>query len=130
MLISEALSDGVRHSVSSHTESSDRRDVGEVTGSNPVSPTKLMKGFVYILQSKKNGRYYIGSTNDLERRFEEHVEGIVEATRNLRPLFLVFRQAYKTLREARQVEWKLKSFKRKDIIDRIVAEKEILIKGD
>jgi putative endonuclease len=89
-----------------------------------------MRGFVYILHSAKNGRYYIGSTNSVDRRLKEHVEGIVKATCNLRPLSLVFQQEYKTLCEARQVERKLKRFKRRDIIERIVKEKEILMTGD
>ncbi|MCK4905763.1 GIY-YIG nuclease family protein [bacterium] len=89
-----------------------------------------MRGFVYILQSGRNGRYYIGSTNNIDRRFKEHVEGIVKATCNLRPLLLVFQQEYKTLLEARRVERKLKRFKRKDIIKRIIKEKEIFLTGD
>jgi len=28
--------------------------------------------YTYVLQSQKNSRYYIGSTNNLERRFKEH----------------------------------------------------------
>lgn len=101
----------------------------EVAGSNPASPTGVMRGFIYILRSEKNGRYYIGSTNDVERRFKEHVDGKVKATRDIRPVFLVFQQEYETLRKARQVEQKLKSFKRKDIIKRIVTEKKILATG-
>ena len=34
-----------------------------------------MEGFVYILQSLKNSKYYIGSTNDLDRRIMEHSNG-------------------------------------------------------
>lgn len=41
-----------------------------------------MNGYVYILQSEKNGRYYIGSTNDPVRRLQQHVAGQVAATRN------------------------------------------------
>ena len=28
--------------------------------------------YVYIIQSKKDNNLYVGSTNDLKRRFEEH----------------------------------------------------------
>ncbi len=81
------------------------------------------------MHSAKNDRYYIGSTNSVDRRLKEHIAGIVKATRNLRPLLLVFQQEYKTLCEARQVERKLKRFKRRDIIERIVKGKKILITG-
>ncbi len=85
---------------------------------------------VYILRSERNGNYYIGSTKDLERRLGEHLQGAVKATGNLRPLSLVFQQEYETIREAKQVEWKLKKFKSRNIIKRIIEKGKILITGD
>lgn len=82
-------------------------------------------GYVYILQSERNNTYYIGSTNNIERRFEQHKLGDVKYTRNLRPLALKFYQKYNNLKQARQIEYKLKRFKRKDIISRIIEEKSI-----
>ncbi|PIT92196.1 MAG: hypothetical protein COU08_03885 [Candidatus Harrisonbacteria bacterium CG10_big_fil_rev_8_21_14_0_10_42_17] len=35
---------------------------------------------VYILQSLKNDRYYVGSTDNFERRFGQHRTGRVKAT--------------------------------------------------
>lgn len=32
-------------------------------------------GIIYILQSLVNSRYYLGSTNDLDRRLEQHNSG-------------------------------------------------------
>ncbi|MBI2251977.1 MAG: GIY-YIG nuclease family protein [Armatimonadetes bacterium] len=49
---------------------------------------------VYILKSISSGKYYIGSTADLNRRLNEHQEGRVISTRNLRPLELVFYQKF------------------------------------
>jgi len=40
--------------------------------------------YVYILISKKDGKFYTGSTNDLKRRFDEHNGGKVESTRGLK----------------------------------------------
>ncbi|MBL7074708.1 GIY-YIG nuclease family protein [candidate division KSB1 bacterium] len=81
-----------------------------------------MSGYVYILQSKKNFRYYIGSTKDIKRRLEEHHQGKSKATRNIRPLELVYCKHYSILKEARQQERRLKSFKRRKIIERIIEK--------
>ena len=52
----------------------------EATGSNPVSSTKpqdkpcgfFMMYYVYILYSKEKDRYYIGQTENVEKRLNEH----------------------------------------------------------
>ena len=36
-----------------------------------------MKGYVYILASKRNGTLYTGVTSDLRRRLHEHRHGLV-----------------------------------------------------
>jgi len=84
-----------------------------------------MKGLVYILQSAKNNSYYIGSTIDLDRRFTDHSSGLVVATRNLLPMNMVFFQEYKTIKQARQVEYRLKRFKSRKIIEQIIIDGEI-----
>jgi putative endonuclease len=89
-----------------------------------------LKGFVYILQSERNGTFYIGSTNDVERRVFEHQIGHVKSTKNLRPLILKFFKEYDTLIEARKIEYKLKSLKSKKIIECIIEEKDIKLKLD
>ena len=94
--------------------------IGQVRGSN--------MGLVYILQSLVNQRYYIGSTNDLRRRFKEHNDGRSSYTKSTRPFRLVFSQKYSTLGEARRIEYKLKKFKNRSIIERIIEDKHIRIK--
>lgn len=81
--------------------------------------------FVYILKSAVNGRYYVGSTNDLDRRLKEHNAGKTASVKNLRPLELVFSQKFATLIEARRIEAKLKQFKSRKILDKIVLEQII-----
>jgi len=44
--------------------------------------------YMYILKDK-NGELYIGSTNDLKKRFSEHNAGKVTSTKYKRPLKLV-----------------------------------------
>ncbi len=79
-------------------------------------------GTVYLLQSLVNGRYYIGSTNDLRRRLFEHNQGKTKSIRFARPYKLVFKQVYGSVLEARRVERRLKNFKSRIIIERIIKE--------
>ena len=77
---------------------------------------------VYILKSIKNGRFYIGSTNNLERRIREHFSGRSKYTSEVLPLILVFSQRYESLLKARRVECWLKRLKNKDIFERIILD--------
>jgi putative endonuclease len=88
----------------------------------------MNKGYVYILQNAKSS-YYIGSTNNISRRIEEHERGNTQATQHKGPWRLVFSQEYDNLAKARRVEYKLKHLKRKDIIERIIKEQKILMGG-
>jgi len=56
----------------------------------------------------KNGKYYIGSTNNVERRLKEHQDGKTKSTKYNRPLKLIFVNEYCSIVEARQQELKLK----------------------
>ena len=51
--------------------------------------------YVYVLESKKDRKHYIGFTEDLNRRIIEHTKGEVESTKKRRPLELVYYEAYK-----------------------------------
>ena len=84
--------------------------------------------YVYFLKSLKNGRYYIGSTNDLKRRIKEHHDGNSKYTKFTRPFELVFSQEFSSLLEARRIEHKLKSFKSRVVIEKIIKDKVIKIK--
>ncbi|MBI4119601.1 MAG: GIY-YIG nuclease family protein [Parcubacteria group bacterium] len=81
--------------------------------------------FIYILQSGKNGKYYIGSTNNLERRLTEHNAGKTNSLYYLRPLKLVFKKEFESLAYARQVEKRLKKLKNRNILERIIADQDI-----
>ena len=49
--------------------------------------------YTYILLSKKDGNYYAGYSKNLKLRFKQHREGIVESTKNRRPLVLIYYEA-------------------------------------
>jgi putative endonuclease len=84
-----------------------------------------MHGFVYILQSDKNQTYYVGSTINLEARLIRHRRGFVKATKYLLPIELKFSKKYFDIKQARRTEYKLKKFKSRRIIERIIQEQNI-----
>ena len=67
--------------------------------------------YVYILCSKKDGKLYIGSTPDLKKRVGKHNKGYVLATRNRRPLSLIYYESYIHPRDAKRREVFLKGGK-------------------
>ena len=65
--------------------------------------------YVYIIQSKKDGKWYTGSTNDLRRRFNEHILGKVFSTKNRGPFLLIYYEACLNEQDAKYRERYLKS---------------------
>jgi len=57
----------------------------------------------------KNGDLYKGSTKDLKRRYNEHLEGKVLSTKYKRPLVLIGYEAYILESDARRRERFLKT---------------------
>ena len=49
--------------------------------------------YTYVLQSDNVGKLYTGFTKDLKLRFEKHDKGVVDSTRDRRPLRLVYYEA-------------------------------------
>ena len=66
--------------------------------------------WVYVIQSLKTGRFYIGSTNSLTRRLEEHNRGKF-STKSAVPWKLVYKERFKTKPEVYRRELKIKSYK-------------------
>jgi len=85
-----------------------------------------MKGCVYILQDVKN-KFYIGSTTDIQRRLKQHRVKHTATTHRMKIPKLVFSQEYPSIEIARKVERKIKKLKRKDYIEKMVAEGYIKI---
>ncbi len=86
-----------------------------------------MNGYVYILQSLKNDRFYIGSTNNLEKRLIEHNQGKSTYTNLTKPFKIIFSQEFDNLSIARKIEYKIKSFKSKKVIISIIESGKIKI---
>lgn len=64
--------------------------------------------YVYVLFSDVDRMLYTGFTEDLRRRFKDHCAGRADATKNRRPLRLIYYEAYPTRFEAERRERYLK----------------------
>ncbi|MCK6542938.1 GIY-YIG nuclease family protein, partial [bacterium] len=67
-----------------------------------------MKFTVYILYSKSRQRYYVGQTQNLERRLDEHNNGLSLSTRNGAPWVIVYQLACDTRSDAMRIEKQIK----------------------
>lgn len=63
--------------------------------------------YVYVIRSPK--QFYIGFTNDLKRRFSEHIENKSIATKNRGPWKLVYYEACLSNKDALHREKYLKT---------------------
>ena len=81
-----------------------------------------MKGWVYILKCSDDS-YYTGSTNNLERRLEQHNQGEgANHTKNRLPVKLIYFEEYSLIDKAFYREKQIQGWSRK--------KKEALIRGD
>ena len=74
------------------------------------------KWYVYILEMN-NWKYYIWSTKDVKRRFDEHCRWLTKSTRNNRPLKLLFYKEYDNYQTAFEMELYLKRQKSRKIVE-------------
>src|SRR5215213_4779908 len=72
-----------------------------------------MKYFVYILTNKANTTFYIGVTNNIERRIWEHRQSLIDGlTKKYRLKKLVYLEEYQSIYEALSREKQLKNWHR------------------
>ncbi|NCT76722.1 MAG: GIY-YIG nuclease family protein [Chitinophagaceae bacterium] len=70
-----------------------------------------MGNYVYVLQSLKGGKYYIGYTIDVEARLRFHNAGLQRSTRDRIPFRLALFESFATKEEALKREKQIKSWK-------------------
>jgi predicted GIY-YIG superfamily endonuclease len=81
-----------------------------------------MDFYVYMLRCR-DGSYYTGHTDDLEKRIGEHQSGLIPGhTSTRRPVTLVYSETFQTREDALAAELQIKRWSRK--------KKEALIRGD
>ena len=65
--------------------------------------------YVYVIKSLRDKKLYVGHTNDLVRRINEHNKGFVNVTKNRKPFSLIYYEASDVLQDAVNREKSLKT---------------------
>lgn len=66
--------------------------------------------YVYILKSKRDNKFYTGYTKNLKLRFEKHMKGLVDSTKDRRPLKLIYFEGCLNQQDATHREKYLKTY--------------------
>ena len=80
------------------------------------------KYYSYIIESQKDLRWYVGHTNNVERRLSEHNAEQNKSTRGKGPWKLVLLREFDSNLEASRFEVKLKRLRNKEYIRNIYKE--------
>ena len=78
--------------------------------------------YIYVIESKKTGRFYIGQTNNIDDRVTRHNNGRVTSTKTDGPWELKYTKELETRSEAVLLERKLKGFKKRDTLIRFFED--------
>ena len=80
-----------------------------------------MPHYVYILQSLKDNRYYIGESSDVEERLLFHNSGRQRSTKFRIPFRLILVEEYPNRDEALKREKQIKSWKGGEAFKKLIA---------
>jgi len=105
------------------TQSDNVRSFGTVQAYHKKIGPRMKPFWIYILRCR-DGSYYTGHTDDLERRLAQHESGEIPDcyTFSRRPAQFVFSQSFTTREEALAAERQIKGWSRK--------KKEAMMRGD
>lgn len=84
-----------------------------------------MSYFVYILRNLTTDRYYIGSTNNLERRIAEHNRGNNRSTRQKGVWQLIYFEEYSNRIDSQRRERQIKSYKSGNAFKQLVGQQNL-----
>ncbi|WP_163326111.1 GIY-YIG nuclease family protein [Draconibacterium mangrovi] len=79
-----------------------------------------MAYYMYILQSEKNGKYYIGSTQNVEERLQQHNWSRTPSTKSGIPWKLVYSEEFEERPSATQREYEIKQKKSRKYIQFLI----------
>ena len=76
---------------------------------------------VYIIQAELSKKYYIGCTDNLDRRLKEHNSGYSNYTKTQKNWNLKYKEEYENLADARKREKQIKSWKKRAAIEKLIV---------
>lgn len=83
---------------------------------------------VYIVQSQKDGKFYIGYTSDLEVRLSQHNSGQTKSLRGRLPVKIVYTEVYESQTLALQRERQIKSYKGGEAFKKLIKQSGAVLK--
>jgi len=76
--------------------------------------------YVYVLLSLKDRKFYIGYSEDIKKRLEDHSSGRNESTKCRRPLELIYYEAHSSKEDALRRERYFKTDKGKSTLKQVL----------
>jgi putative endonuclease len=81
-----------------------------------------MKYFVYILQSLRDNRFYIGFTTNVENRLNYHNAGKQRSTKSRIPFKLIYTEEFDNKKSALKREKQIKSYKGGEAFKKMITK--------
>ena len=84
---------------------------------------------IYIIYSKKIDRYYVGTTDDVEKRLDEHNSGFYNEAYTVKgvPWELRLSFEYESSQKAYGLEKFLKKMKSRVFLEKVIVDPDILL---
>ena len=80
----------------------------------------MKNGYIYLLESKKYNKLYLGSSDNPTRRIQYHNDGYSKATKNFTPWNCLLVIKIGTLEKARKAEYYIKRQKEKLTVKNVI----------
>ncbi|MCX5681552.1 MAG: GIY-YIG nuclease family protein [Candidatus Omnitrophica bacterium] len=77
--------------------------------------------YVYVLQSLKDGDYYIGYTKNLSQRLAEHNRGKSRSVKNRFPFKVIYKESYSDKYAAIKRERQIKNYKGGEAFKKLIC---------
>ena len=84
--------------------------------------------YIYIIYSKKLNRFYVGTTDNVAKRIQEHNEGLYSSSFTVKGIPWILKLSFecKSSKKAYELERFIKKMKSKVFIEKIIADENIL----